>query len=361
MTAALSQERLIAELAAQRATILTRIVLALVDKHQMPKSDNSLVSMADFGAQALIIAAIHKSFPYDKIMAEESAEILRNDSSLKQRVWELVSSTRLEDNESELLLGRPESIDEMCDLIDFGRLTNSSGIGRVWIIDPVDGTKTFLAGTQYAVVISLLIDGVDQLGVTACPKLDLVSGKISESNYAKDGPGYIISAVRGKGAQIRPISSGALLSAKAIQKVSGKVDMKNLIFVDNLDVTRPRFPRRHEFATSLGAPWPPVHIYSSQVTYIALALGIVDYQVHAVHPDAPLPYIWDHAGGIAIYEECGGKVTDFNGRRLDLGQGEKLAANYGNIGAAESIHGKVLSMAREKLKEIPEYAQKLTT
>ena len=62
----LGHERFIAELAAQRATILTRKVLSFVDKGELSKTDDTPVSIADFGAQALIVSAIRTSFPDDK-------------------------------------------------------------------------------------------------------------------------------------------------------------------------------------------------------------------------------------------------------------------------------------------------------
>lgn len=43
----------------------------------------------------------------------------------------------------------------------------------VWALDPIDGTKGFLRGGQYAVCLALLEDGVPVLGVMGTPNLPL--------------------------------------------------------------------------------------------------------------------------------------------------------------------------------------------
>ncbi len=41
----------------------------------------------------------------------------------------------------------------------------------MWTLDPIDGTKGFLRGEQFAVCLALIIDGEGQLGVMGCPNL----------------------------------------------------------------------------------------------------------------------------------------------------------------------------------------------
>ena len=72
-----TKERLIAELAVQRAALLTKKVLREIDKGTISKSDKSPVTIADFAAQALIICAVHHNFPEDKFVSEEAADTLR--------------------------------------------------------------------------------------------------------------------------------------------------------------------------------------------------------------------------------------------------------------------------------------------
>lgn len=69
------------------------------------------------------------------------------------------------------------------------------------MLDPIDGTKGFLRGEQYAVCLALVVDGVVQLGVLGCPNLP-----VSPSDSSK-GQGTIVLAVRGQGAWQATISS----------------------------------------------------------------------------------------------------------------------------------------------------------
>jgi hypothetical protein len=40
-------------------------------------------------------------------------------------------------------------------------------------------------------------------------------------------------------------------------------------------------------------------------------------------PDSP-SHVWDHAGGVMVFEEAGGKVTDLNGKDLVFTAGRYL-------------------------------------
>ena len=51
--------------------------------------------------------------------------------------------------------------------------------GRHWTLDPIDGTKGFLRGEQYAVCLALIEDGEVVLGVLGCPHLP-VSGDVEQ-------------------------------------------------------------------------------------------------------------------------------------------------------------------------------------
>ena len=92
------------------------------------KEDNSPVTKADKEADKLIVSSLKKYFPDDGFLSEESLD-------------------------------------------DKSRLNKS----RVWIIDPVDGTKEFVAHTgDFTINIALSIDHVASLGVIAIP----VTGEI---------------------------------------------------------------------------------------------------------------------------------------------------------------------------------------
>lgn len=152
-------EHRIAELAVQRAAILTQGVFHEKAKGTLSKDDKSPVTIGDFGAQALIIHALQKNFPNDEIVGEEEASSLRDNPGLANQVWKLVQRTSLTDQKAEQELGGPiESEEAMLRVIDAGRSAGGAK-GRIWALDPIDGTKGFLRGGQYAVCLALNEDG----------------------------------------------------------------------------------------------------------------------------------------------------------------------------------------------------------
>lgn len=69
-----------------------------------------------------------------------------------------------------------------------------------WIIDPLDGTKNFVAGLPYyAVLIALEIDGISELGVVHAPSLGLDGWEAGAEGSAR-GAGVTWWAVRERGA-----------------------------------------------------------------------------------------------------------------------------------------------------------------
>ena len=65
----------------------------------------------------------------------------------------------------------------------------------MWTLDPIDGTKGFLRGEQYAVCLALLVDSAVEVGVIGCPNLPLDPQK---PNGQK---GCLFIAVRGQGTE----------------------------------------------------------------------------------------------------------------------------------------------------------------
>jgi myo-inositol-1(or 4)-monophosphatase len=85
------------------------------------------------------------------------------------------SPVSIADRQSELLIRqRIESVYPGHDIIgeEFGEKSDSSASHR-WIIDPIDGTKSFIRGVPlYAVLIGLEIDGKVEAGAAYFPALD---------------------------------------------------------------------------------------------------------------------------------------------------------------------------------------------
>ena len=355
-----SLEHRIAELGVQKAVLVTRKVRASISRGEHAKADKTLVSLADFAAQAILVAAIHNKFPHDTIVGEEDTALLRSKPEVAEQVWELVAGTHLEDApECEELLQSPTSLEDMLRYIDLGGTSYGGPEGRVWMIDPIDGTKGYLTGGQYVVCATLLIDGAEKVAAFGCPHVSLEPGvgiSESEASTSTSDSGYLISAVRGQGAQLRPLSTGAL--AEPVRKISPREnadDVGKLRFCENVNTTSPQFPHREAVAQRLGAPWSPVHIYSTQLRYIALALGACDVVLRMPKADDKPAHVWDHAGGIMVVEEAAGMVTDLRGKELDLTTGRDLTGNFGLVAAPKGVHARVVEAVQQVLKKYPEY------
>src|SRR5262249_12266783 len=107
------------------------------------------------------------------------------------------------------IYGRAETqldAEMVCHWIDRGGTNRSSD--RFWTVDPIDGTKGFLRGEQYAVALALIVDGLVVVGALACPNLP--AEPISESSTGRSSHGSIFWAVRGGGAFVVPCSAEAV-------------------------------------------------------------------------------------------------------------------------------------------------------
>ncbi|KAH8820256.1 hypothetical protein F5884DRAFT_763346 [Xylogone sp. PMI_703] len=353
MTSSYAHELRIAQLAVQRASILSKRVLTSVNKGELSKSDESPVTIADFAIQAAIISALHKAFPSDGFVGEESADALRENPELQKLVWDLVSTTHLDDEESENLLTSPSSIEEVFEAIDLGGRGAGGSRGRVWMMDPIDGTATFIRGEQYAVSLALIVDGVEVVGVLGCPNLSLATGRVEEKSVDSDGMGLMLSAVRGEGATVRPMETGAIQPGQKIERSpDGPKDLKDLHFVNSTRNIAHPHPQGNikAVADKFGAAYPGTEVWSSHIRYAALIVGGADVQIRMPVDRGNIPYVWDHAGAQLIFTEVGGKITDLEGKKIDFGAGKKLSNNWGMVAAREGVHAKVFEVVREILR-----------
>ncbi|ORY11090.1 hypothetical protein BCR34DRAFT_484582 [Clohesyomyces aquaticus] len=393
--------------AVHRASLLTKAVLRSLNNSvgAESKADDSPVTIADFAAQALIIAAIHAVYPNDSFVGEESAEALRSNEKLRESVWGLVQQAgaasphilswcdekgeyvdaAMSQMDSESPLATPKSVDEMLDIIDLGTGA-STRAGRVWVLDPIDGTATFMQGQQYAVCLCLLEDGVQKVGVIGCPNLKIDVEKyasdredakaegimpprleIHEDLVDKTGFGVVISAVKGQGTYIRsmlspspsafPSASSAYFgTAHRIIHSPPPVQPQTqtpLHFVETtLGKTSLSQPEHSSTASLLSAVWPGTILWSSQMKYAALALGAADVTLRMPKTKERYTFIWDHAGGQIIFQETGGIVRDFWDGEIDLGQGRRIMGerNYGMVASVPWAWERVLEATREVLE-----------
>ena len=346
------EELKVAELAVQRATILTKEVFHEKAKGTVSKDDKSPVTIGDYGAQALIIQAIKKNFPKDEIVGEEEASSLREQKTLSSQIWELVKEVKLDDAESDSLLGGPVSSESaMLDAIDQG---NSAGgaKGRIWALDPIDGTKGFLRGGQYAVCLALIVDGDVKVGVLGCPNLPMddsapLTEDIGGNQIDEEGKGVMFSAVFGEGANSRPLSRGSL-GTKSSLSVRHITDVSKAVFCESVEAGHSCKGDNADIAELLGIKTKAVQM-DSQAKYGSVARGAGDLYLRLPVRKDYQEKIWDHAAGDLIVREAGGQVTDASGKRLNFSLGRTLKENKGVVAAPKNVHGEVLKAVQQVL------------
>jgi 3'(2'), 5'-bisphosphate nucleotidase len=347
-----AKELQIALLAVSRASILTKSVFHHKAKGTLSKDDASPVTIGDFGAQALIISAIKHNFPSDEIVGEEEASTLRSDKSLSSKIWSLVKDVSLNDAASdELLGGRIQSEEAMLDAIDLG---NSAGgnKGRVWALDPIDGTKGFLRGGQYAVCLALMVDGEVQVGVLGCPNLPVDDGApLTEGIGAEatdaEGKGVLFGAVKGEGATSQPLTRGAVGKGSKIS-VSKISDVSQAVMCESVEPGHSSKGDNALISEKLGIKGKPVQM-DSQAKYGSVARGAGDLYLRLPVRKDYVEKIWDHAAGDLIVREAGGQVTDVNGNRLNFNLGRTLKENKGVVATPANVHAEVLKAVQEVL------------
>lgn len=351
--------------AVHRASIATK-KLQVQDRGASDKSDSTPVTVADFAAQALLVTAVHNAFPDDVFVAEESSEILKGDKELLKRVWELVTSVGHLDG-----LPVPDSKEDMMDMIDLGsnasKVMESTGHGRVWILDPVDGTKTFMKGQQYAVCLCLLEKGQQKVGVLGCPNLlyDPGTPLVAEDIVDTDGNGVIVAAVAGQGTFFAPLDDFADHGARRTVKLDSVPPFPGTMrFIDSIEsshVSRPHherlyenaFPEAAHRASTINSSLWPDDIWAMQMKYIAIALNAADATFRIPADPEFYASVWDHAGGQLILEEAGGVVTDSAGKRFNFSQGQRSfqGENWGFVVArSPEIHQVVLKEVQALVK-----------
>lgn len=342
----------IALLAVQRASILTKAVFHTSSKGTQSKSDASPVTVGDFGAQALIISALKHNFPDDEIVAEEEAAELRTDKGLSNQIWEYVQAARLDDASAEGELGGPvKSEDGMLEVIDQGKSAGGNK-GRIWAIDPIDGTKGFLRGGQYAVCLALMVDGDVKVGVLGCPNLPVddsvpLDSQTGQNATDNDGKGVLFSAVQGQGAQSRPLGKGTLAQGRSIS-MKPLDDISSATFCESVEAAHSSHGDQAEIAKLLGITKPSVRM-DSQTKYGSIARGAGDLYLRLPVKKDYEEKIWDHAAGDLIVREAGGEVTDAQGNRLDFGVGRTLKNNKGVVAAPKAVHPKILNAVKQVL------------
>ncbi len=206
------------------------------------KADASPLTAADEAADALITAALRELTPAIPVVSEESAA-------------------------------------------PFG----GQAPGRVfWLVDPLDGTREFIAGRdEFTVNIALVRDGSPVLGVVGLPaRSALYAGVVGRGAKVVDPHGA--RAIR---CRPRP-AAGAIVA-----------------------VSRSHGDRAADGALLKGMPVAGEIQAGSALKFCLVACGEAD-----VYPRAGRTMEWDTAAGQAVLMAAGGRVVDREGRPLTYGK-----------------------------------------
>lgn len=281
------------------------------------KLDLSPVTIADFGAQAVVSRRLWDAFPDIPLVGEEDASALREDPSLATSVLHYVQDIYPEATTPQVLA-------------DIDRGLHAGGRGMFWVLDPIDGTKGFLRREQYAVCLGLIRDGEVLVAVLGCPNLPVDPKK-------PDGErGCLFVAVHGQGASQHDISTGAQRPIS----VSGVTTTAEACFVESVESGHSDHSWQASLANTLKITSPSVRM-DSQCKFGVVARGEASLYLRFSANGGTDQNIWDIAAGAKIVQEAGGRVSDISGSALNFTNGRTIGT--GNLFASNgAIHAQVL-------------------
>jgi len=227
------------------------------------KSKNNPVTSADLEANRKIHEIIQRKFPADGWLSEEDQD----------------SSHRL-------------------------------GLSRIWVIDPIDGTKEFIEGVpQFAVSIGFVVDGR--------PKVSVVYNPAEERFYkAEAGHGAYLNEQKIKVTAHREIDGALLLVSRSEPR------RKFQVFVDRCEIQ-------------------PVGSIAFRLAKVAGGDGDGTLTFRSIHE-------WDICAGVLLVEEAGGAILDGNGKTLTFNRAEPrlrgmVAANVRLVQGLQGLLAKALA------------------
>lgn len=234
--------------------------------------ENDFVTTADIETDKYLRSEISRLFPEDKILSEESDALLDDYQ------------------------------------------------GRVWMIDPLDGTRAFVDGSDsFSVMIGLAVDGVPTIGVLYAPLRD-------ELYYAAKGTGAYLQ----QGEKIQNI------------RVSDVAELENARAVDYRRLKKPR--ELDKYVDHLGL----ITVATEGTNTLKIgkvAQGIADVVVNT-NTDVSK---WDFCAAQILLEEAGGKVTDIEGNPIDyLAPG--TAMNKSFVATNGVLHDAVIEAFQEQMR-----------
>lgn len=241
-------ERKVAIAAARRAGAYLKANQHRAEIQQIKSGPTDYATAQDLGAEKLILDAIHERFPADAVLAEESH-------------------------------------------------TRQSGAERLWIVDPLDGTRNYANGLHhFAVSIAFCYRNTPQVGVVyaPCDGDELFCAERNHGAFLNDEPLQMVAPSHSLAASLVATGFAYYLGAELHLHVETLETVMNAA----TDVLR------------LGSA-------ATDICYVAAGrLGA--YYESGLKP-------WDVAAASLIVEEAGGLVSDMAGAPLNLVPAEEAS------------------------------------
>ncbi|PTL79727.1 inositol monophosphatase family protein [Vitiosangium sp. GDMCC 1.1324] len=274
------------------------------------KSDESPVTLADYGAQALLCRSLLRHFPEDAVIAEEGAEdFLTLPQEERAHVVRLVGQ----------LLGEQVVEEDFVRWLAHGRDVRAD---RTWVIDPIDGTEGFIHKRSYAVCVGSLVEGQPVDGIIGAPVSPLDEGG---TLFYTDGGG----------AWAEPLGEGAPRSLH----VSDREDPASIRVVESYLMGRRSREIADRVYAAAGIDARRTKRYDGMLKYALVAAGAADLFIRGPRDIRKNPHkIWDHVAGAALVLAAGGQVTRLDGHAVDFTPGPALRGTLGLIASNGRIH-----------------------
>lgn len=239
------------------------------------KADDSPVTIVDLLHQTQMQQLVARRFPGDGMLGEEPR-------ALQRRLLERAATLSREEYGLAL---RPE----IPELPEQGE--------RVWILDPIDGTKGFVGGRCFAIAVGYFLRDRPFFAAMAVPG--------AEKERPLRVHRSLAFAVAGAGAWRRGIGRpGDAWSTMRPASVTADGTLRVAVSLAHGGPMAERIK---------AAPRISVIEIDSQAKYLAVATGEIDAYVRAARDDGQPDVIWDHMPGGVVAREAGCVVEHFEG------------------------------------------------
>lgn len=300
--------------AVSAASIVARNAAARrADLADLLKDDRSPVTVADLAVQVAVTAALRAAdVPHsDRLVGEEGSDSL--DAGGTVMIDQLLELSSAALTVAGLDHAAPKNETDLRELLDAAGLDPASeGRDTFWCLDPIDGTKGFLRGQQFAIALGLVQGDTPTVGLLGCPHLPLAD---AEDYGVADDVGSIYLGVVGEGAFAGPTTARGCKDLQPIAVSSSPPEGRVRVCL-SYEKAHGDQDRTSAALEATGVSTTPIRI-DSQCKYAMVASGRADLYLRLAR-EGYREKSWDHAGGCAVVRAAGGIVESAAGQSLRI-------------------------------------------